>query len=79
MTLDFTTPNIKTVVWIDTYFQFHDSERVQREADRIASRNYDNNYDGWDEQPASNVRGAYYDFLSAMNRFGITQDEIENQ
>lgn len=79
MNLDFTTPNSETVGWIDTYFQFHDDEKIQRAAERIAGNNYNGNYDGWDEQPESNIRGAFYDFISAMERFGITEDEIYNQ
>jgi len=79
MNLDFTTPNSKTVGWIDAYFQFHDDEKVQRAAERIAGNNYNSNYDGWDEQPYTNIGGAFDDFISAMERFGITEDEINNQ
>jgi hypothetical protein len=79
MKLDFVTPNRETVGWIDTYFQFHDDERVQRTAERIASNTYDSSYDGWDEQPESNVRRAFCEFLDAMERFDIIEDEINNQ
>lgn len=79
MNLDFTTPNSQAVEWIDAYFQFHDDEKVQRTAERIAGRNYDGSYDGWDQQPQSNIRGAFYDFMSAMNSFGITEEDINNQ
>ena len=78
MTLDFQTPNKKTLGWIDTYFQYHSSS-TEREAERIASRNYDNNFDGWDEQPDSNIASAFYEFKSAMIRFNISEEDIKNQ
>ena len=78
MKLDFNTPNKSTLGWIDTYFQYHNSKTAM-EAERIASRNYDNNYDGWDEQPMSNVKSAFSEFKSAMIEFGITEDDINNQ
>jgi hypothetical protein len=78
MQLDFQTPNSRTVGWIDSYFQFFNSQ-TEREAEIIADRNYDRNYDGWDKQPQSNINSAFYEFKAAMIEFNISEEDINNQ
>jgi hypothetical protein len=78
MKLDFTTPNKSTLGWIDAYFQYHNSQ-TEKEAERIAGRNYRGCYDGWDKQPDANVAAAFYEFKSAMIRFNISEEDINNQ